>query len=203
LTVVLSEVIGRLARKYPRIRYVVTISDGDSLNRDLRERRLDVLLRRWLPTTPGADDLTIEVVFEQALGVLADRRHPLLRRRNAQLADLMEERWALSPADSFLGRVVADVFARRNLPLPSAVVTTVSIYMRLSLLASGKFISVLPLTLLRHPSSSNWLRPLNVDLSDSAAPIALITLKKRPPSGPLRLFRQASLDICREFSDAS
>lgn len=200
LTAVLSEIIGHVARKYPRIRYVVTISDGDSLDRDLRDRRLDVVLRRL---AAGGDDLAIERVFEQALGVLAGRHHPLLRRKNLQLADLMEERWALSPADSFLGRVVADVFARRGLPLPAAVVTTVSIYMRLSLLASGNLISVLPLTLLRHPSSSGWLRPLSVDLSDSAAPISLITLKKRPRSGPLKLFRQASLEICRKFSDAS
>lgn len=201
LTAVLSEVIGNVARKYPRIRYVVTISDGDSLDRDLRDRRLDVVLRRF--PAAGAEDLATETVFQQALGVLADRRHPLLRRKSLQLADLMAERWALSPADSFLGRVVADVFARRGLPLPPAVVTTISIYMRLSLLAGGNFISVLPLTLLRHPSSSGWLRPLNVDLSDSAAPISLVTLKKRQPSGPLRLFRQASLEICRAFSDAS
>jgi DNA-binding transcriptional LysR family regulator len=200
LTVTLSEIIGHLSRKYPRIRYTINISDGDSLNRDLRERRLDVLLRRWSPLL-DADDLRVEVVFEQALGVLAERRHPLLLRKNLQLADLMEERWALSPAESFLGRVVADLFARRNLPLPAAVVTTVSVYMRLTLLASAKFISILPLTMLRHPSGTSWLRPLKVDLSDSAAPIALITLKKRQPSGALKLFRQATLDICKKFSD--
>lgn len=201
LTVVLSEIIGHLVRKYPRIRYSITISDGDSLNRDLRERKLDVVFRRWLPV-PGADDLKVDVAFRQALGVLAERSHPLLRRKKLQLADLMEEQWALSPDDSFLGRVVADVFARRNLPLPPAVVRTVSVYMRMSLLASGKFISVLPLTMLQQPFGG-WLRPLSVELSDSAAPIALITLKKRQPSGPLRIFRQASLEICKRFALAS
>lgn len=198
LTVVLSEIIDHLARQYSRIHYTVTISDGDSLDRDLRERRLDVVLRRWLPSLT-ADDLSVDTVFKQALGVLADRRHPLVRRKNLQLADLMQERWALSPVESFLGRVVADVFARRNLPLPAAAVTTVSVYMRLSLLAGGKFISVLPLTMLRHPSSSGWLRALDVDLSDSVAPIALVTLAKRQPTGPLKLFRQASLEICRKL----
>ena len=77
---------------------------------------------------------------------------------------------------------------------------TVSIYMRLSLLASGKFISVLPLTMLRHPANIGWLRALDVDLSDSSAPIALITLKKRQASGPLRLFRQACLDVGKKFA---
>ena len=66
LTVVLSEIIGHLVRKYPRIRYSITISDGDSLNRDLRERKLDVVFRRWLSTL-DADDLTVEVVLKHAL----------------------------------------------------------------------------------------------------------------------------------------
>ena len=39
LTVVLSEIIGHLSRKYPRISYVVTISDGDTLEpRSAREK---------------------------------------------------------------------------------------------------------------------------------------------------------------------
>ena len=125
-----------------------------------------------------------------------------LRGKHLQLADLMEEQWALSPPDSFLGRTMADVFRRRNLPLPSAVVTTVSIYMRLTLLASGKCISVLPLTMLRHPSSSASLRALDVDLADSSAPIALISLMKRRAGGPLRLFQQASLDVCKGFAES-
>ena len=199
LTVVLSEIIGHLSGKYPGIRYVITISDGDSLDRDLRERKLDVVLRRWI-SPPVADDLAVEVLFESPLGVLAGRHHPLLRRKRLRLGDLMDERWALSPPDSFLGRVVDDVFRRRNLPLPAAVVTTVSIYMRLTLLASGKFISVLPLALLRHPSSSGWLRAVDVDLADTKAPTALITLKKRRPSGPLKLFQRVSHDVCRALA---
>jgi DNA-binding transcriptional LysR family regulator len=201
LTVVVSEIIGHLSRKYPRIRYVVTISDGDTLDRDLRERKLDVLLRRWFPTVV-ADDLAVDVLFESPLGVLAGRHHPLLRRRHLQLVDLMDERWALSPPDSFLGRVVVDVFRRRNLPLPAAVVTTVSIYMRLTLLASGKFISVLPLTMLGHPSSRAWLRALDVDLADTTASTALITLKRRRASAPLKLFQQASLEVCKALAES-
>jgi DNA-binding transcriptional LysR family regulator len=102
----------------------------------------------------------------------------------------MGERWTLSPPDSFL-------FRRRKLPLPPAVVTTISIYMRLNLLASGGFLTVLPLPMLRHRSNGAWLRALDVDLSDSASPIAAITLKKRQGGGAVRLFRQASLDVCK------
>jgi DNA-binding transcriptional LysR family regulator len=199
LTVVASEIISRLSGKYPRISYVVTVSDNDTLARGLRERNLDVLLTRWAPPLV-ADDLAAEVLFRSPLGVLAERHHPLLRRRNLELAELMGERWTLSPADSFLGRVVVELFGRRGLPLPSCVVTTVSISMRLNLLACGGFLSVLPLTMLRHRSNSAWLRALNVDLSDSSAPIALISVKNRRGGGAVRLFQQASLDVCQAFA---
>jgi DNA-binding transcriptional LysR family regulator len=198
VTVVVSEIISRMARQYPRIVYHVVVSDTDTLGRELRARTLDVLLTRWVPPLV-ADDLAAEVLFMSPLGVMAERRHPLLRRRKLRLADLMEEQWALSPPDSFLGRIVADLFRRRRLPLPPTVVTTISIYMRLNLLANGHFLTVLPLTMLRHRANRAWLRALDVDLSDSSGPIASITLKTRHAGGAVKLFREASLDVCKAF----
>src|SRR3979411_2811408 len=196
-----SEIISQLVRRYPRISYHVTVSDADSLGRELRERMLDVLIVRWAPPLV-ADDLAAQVLFKSPLAVMAERRHPLLLRKKLSLADLMGERWTLSPPDSFLGRIVVDLFRRRKLPLPPTVVTTISIYMRLNLLASGDFLTVLPLTMLRHRSNRAWLRALDVDLSDSSSPIAAITLKKRHSGGAVRLFLQASVEVCKGIAGA-
>jgi DNA-binding transcriptional LysR family regulator len=198
VTVVVSEIIGRLVRKYPRIRYHVLVSDTDTLGRELRERTLDVLVTRWVPPLV-ADDLTANVLFKSPLAVMAERHHPLFLRRKLNLVDLMEEQWTLSPADSFLGRIVVDLFSRRKLLLPSAVVTTLSIYMRLNLLASGRFLTVLPLTMLRHRSNAAWLRALDVDLSDTSAPIAAVTLKKRRAAGAVKLFQEACVEVCKSM----
>ncbi len=51
----------------------------------------------------------------------------------------MNEAWTLSPPDTFLGRVVGDVFRRRKPELPSTIVTTLSIHMRLNLLSAGSY----------------------------------------------------------------
>jgi DNA-binding transcriptional LysR family regulator len=64
--------------------------------------------------------------------------------------------------------------------------------MRLTLLASGRFLTILPLEMLRHPADKVWLRRVPVDLNDSARPIVSITLRKRRVSGAVRLFQQAS-----------
>jgi len=195
LTVVVAEIIAELSSKYPRITYQVTINDATTTLRQLRDRELDVVLTRWNPkTTP--DDLSAEILFHSPLAVLAKKSHPLVRRKRLNLKDLMGERWALSPPDSYLGRIVADVFRRKNLELPRSIVTTISIHMRVDLLASGDFISVLPTYILRRQGNSAWLRTLDVDLGE-AGPIAAITLKKRRPTGTLKLFQETSRRVSK------
>ena len=193
ITGFLSEVISRMSQAYPRISYQVAVSDTTTLVRDLRERTLDIAITRWTAEAV-ADDLAAEVLFKAPLAVLADRRHPLVNRKKLALADTMQEAWTLSPPDSFLGRVVVDVFRRRKLELPATVVTTLSIHMRLNLLASGRFLTMLPLRMVRQRANKAWLRALNIDFPDSAGPIALITVSKRRVSGALKLFQTA----CRE-----
>lgn len=193
VTGVVSAIISLMARKYPRLHYDVIVSDLDTLIGELRERKHDVLISRW-DALRVADDLKAQLLFESPLTVLAARGHPFLARKKIGLGDLMKEQWALSPPDSFLGRTVVDLFRRRKLPLPPAIVTTISIHMRLDLLASGRFLTVLPAQMLHHPSNKAWLRALDVDLSDSSQPVALVTMKRRRGGGAARLFEQVSLD---------
>lgn len=200
VSVLVSQIICRLARKYPRITYRVMVTDSDTLARALRERALDVLLTRWIPPLV-ADDLAAEVLYKAPLAVMANKSHPLVHRSRLKLGDLMEEQWTLSPPESFLGRMVADVFRRRRLALPSAVVSTNSNYMQLNLLASGRFVSVLPSTWLRHRANGTWLRALSVDLTDSSGPIASITVKTRRSTGAVKLFQAMSRTVSKEFAD--
>ncbi len=200
VTGIVSQIINRLARKYPRISHDVIVSDLDTLLGALRERTRDVVITRWVPPAE-VDDLAIQVLFKSPLAVMAARDHSLLNRKNLSLGDLMGEQWTLAPSSSFLGRVVADLFQRRKLPLPPTIVTSLSINMRLSLLASGSFLTVLPRLMLRNPANKAWLRALDVDLSDSTQPIAYITLKRRRSGGALKLFEQATIDVCKTIAE--
>jgi DNA-binding transcriptional LysR family regulator len=198
---VVSEIISRLGSQYPRLTYDVTISDLDTLIDELRQRTRDVVMTRWAPP-PTADDLAVRTLFKSSLAVMAAHGHPLLRRKKLDLANLMTERWTLSPPDSFLGRVVLDLFRRRKLPLPPTVVTTISIHMRLHLLAGGDFLTVLPAQMLRYPSNRAWLRALDIDLRDSSQPIASITLKRRRANGAAKLFEHGALQVCKMMAEA-
>jgi DNA-binding transcriptional LysR family regulator len=198
---VVAEIINELARRYPRISYEVVVSETDALVRELRERTFDVVLTRWSPVS-SADDLAAEVLFKSPFVVMVERHHPMLRRKKLNLGDLMDEKWTFSPPDTFAGRTMVDLFHRRKLPFPQTVVTSNSVFMRLSLVASGRFLTALPAQLLHHRSNRTWLRALDIDLSDSSQPIVSITLKKRRNNGALALFKQTSLDVCKTMIDS-
>jgi DNA-binding transcriptional LysR family regulator len=196
MTSMLAQIIARLSRRYPNVSYHVDLSDTTSLMRGLRERTLDVALTRWTEKN-AADDLHAEPLYKTALAVMAAKRHPLTRARKLRLEDLMKERWTLSPPDSFLGQIVGETFRRSNLDLPATAVTSISIYMRLTLLAHGDFLTVLPMSMLLHPGDKTWLRALPVDLRDPAAKISAITLRKRRAGGAVKLFLESSREVAK------
>ena len=190
MTFTVADAIRRVAQDRPRITFDVGISDTGTLLADLRARRLDVVVTRY-GLDASYEDLDAVWLFRVPLVAVADRRNPLLRRKSLKLVDVMEEPWTLSPPDTFLGRLVAAAFRREGLPLPAAAVTSVSIAMRLSLIAGGRYLSMLPRTMLHHPTNTPWLRALDVTAEDSAGAIAALTLKRRWMPGPVRLFLQA------------
>jgi DNA-binding transcriptional LysR family regulator len=200
VTAVVSEILSGLARRYPRITYDVTVGDTDMLAQKLRDRTLDVMLTRWNALSQ-ADDLAAETLYTSILAVVAGKTHPLAARKKLTLSDLMHEQWALPPPDAFLGRVTAGLFEQKRLPLPPSIVTTTSTLMRLNLMASGRFLSVLPTSMLRHRSYKPWLRALSVDLGDRGGVIAAITIKDRRRGGALKLFLQACHAIRKDFEN--
>lgn len=195
---ILSDIISRLTRRYPRISYRVTVGDTDMLARKLRDRSLDVVLTRWNALSQ-AEDLVADTLYTSILAIVADKSHPMATRRRLTLTDLMREQWALPPPDTFLGRIVAELFERKGLPLPSSIVTTTSTLMRLNLMASGRFLSVLPTMMLRHRSYRPWLRVLTANLGDDGGPISAIMVKDRRTSGAIKLFLEGSHAVCSHF----
>ena len=196
---VIASIVSRLSQQYPRIRYQVTMSDTGSLVRDLRARVFDVAITRWT-YVPGQDDLDVDPLFQAALAVMADRGHRMARKRGLRLADLMEEAWCLSPPDTYLGRIVSAAFHAEGLSLPTATLTTVSIYMRLCLLAEGRFLTMLPRTMLLHPAVNTWLRALPLELPGPPGEISAITMKGRRVNAATRLFIAAGHEVAADIA---
>jgi DNA-binding transcriptional LysR family regulator len=194
MTHTIAAAIRRLAAERPRIAFDIAIADTGRLVEGLRARRLDVVVTR-AGAGEAAEDIAADWLYRVPLVVVADRGNPLVRRRGLRLADLAGEPWALSPPGTMLGRLVAAAFAREGLAVPRASVVTVSIVMRLSLIAGGPWLSILPRNLLHHPTSTGFLRALDIAVEDPAGAIAALTLKRRYRPGPVRAFLAALREV--------
>jgi DNA-binding transcriptional LysR family regulator len=195
-----AETIADLSAAHPGIRVSVDVSDTAALVDALRARTLDVVWTRW---TPGieAQDLRVHELFAAPLRIVAHRDHPAVQARSFEA--LAREGWTLSPPGSFLGRLVADVFATQGWAMPARPVITISIAMRLSLLATGRFLTVLPITMCRQPATADWLRALPIDLGPETGTIALLSLARRTEPAAMKAFRKHAAATAAALSHRS
>src|SRR6266702_1550618 len=183
---IVSPCIDRLSRKYPRMLFHVIAGDTTSLYRELMERNIELVISRMIGPLPN--ELAAEILFYDSFAVLTSAKNPLTRRRKVTLAELMNEPWALLPADSFFGSPVAESFRASGHEPPRHTVTTLSEYMKDDLLATGRFLTVLPSFMLKIPGRYPPLRALPVSLPNPQMPIGIVTLKDRMLTPLAQLF---------------
>jgi DNA-binding transcriptional LysR family regulator len=184
-----SPSIDRLSRKYPQTYFHVLTGDGGTLYKNLLDKSIEVAICRMMGPLP--EELAAEVVFHDSLVVLSSAKNPLTRRRKLTLAELMDEPWALPPADSFFSSLIDDVFRANGHQPPRSTVATLSEYMRNDLLATGRFLTVLPGFMLKMRGRHSQLKALPVALPNARMPIGIITLKNRTLTPLAQVFIEA------------
>jgi DNA-binding transcriptional LysR family regulator len=194
MVAIASPVIDLLSRKYPRMFFHVVTGDTATLYRDVMERNIELAICRMIGPLP--DELAAEILFHDAFAVMTSAKNPLTRRRKLTLAELANEPWTLYPSDSFFGTVVAQAFRANGHEPPRLTVTTLSFSAQMELLATGRFLTVLPSFMLRVPSPNLPLKALPVALPNSRMPIGIITLKNRTLTPLAQLF----IDTVRDFA---
>jgi DNA-binding transcriptional LysR family regulator len=193
--------IDRLSRKYRRLMFHVIAGDTTRLYQELLERNVEFVVSRMIGVLP--DELAAEVLFHDSFAVLASAANPLTRRRKLTLADLMDEPWALLPSDSYFGALVADAFRSSGHEPPRATVETLSEYMKNDLLATGRFLTVLPSFMLKVPGRHPRLKALPVALPNTRAPIGLITLKGRMLTPLAQLFMETIRAVAKPMAQGA
>jgi DNA-binding transcriptional LysR family regulator len=178
---VLAEIVGSLARRYPRLRLRVIEANTASMDfTDLRERRVDVMLGR-IAAAALPDDLQADLLFDEALHVVAGGQNAWARARRMRFADLSDRPWVLAPPDTAVFDLVAAAFRNEGLPMPNVRVTTYSMNLRLQLLSQGDYVTVFPGSLIRSNAARWKLRVLPMALGRNL-PVAAITLRNRTQS---------------------
>jgi DNA-binding transcriptional LysR family regulator len=179
--------IDRLSRQHPRIVVRVVQASAERLDfRELRERRVDLALAR-VSRSFADDELAVEILFEDAHRVVAGARSPWARRRKVTLEELSGEAWMFA-SNQVIRELISGAFKARGLALPQERVNASSILLRNQLLATGRFLTVLPESVLRYNARRWPLKALPVDLGAKPHSVAIVTLKNRTLSPVVDLF---------------
>jgi DNA-binding transcriptional LysR family regulator len=189
-----TAVVDRLSQRHPRIVFQLSSPGTDALHRSLHERDVDLLIARKL----GSDEREeFEFLFDDPYVVVAGAQHALAKRRKVESADLMDALWALPPPDSPPGRIVAEAFRAAGLAHPRVAVVAVTPQVRMSLLATGRFLTVFSTSALWFPSKQAELKVLPVGLPLASPAIGIVTLKNRTLAPAVRLFIEQARKVAQ------
>jgi DNA-binding transcriptional LysR family regulator len=195
----LPAAIDRLSRRYPKI--IVRVAQADTTNlefRELQERKVDLMLARMGKTLVD-DDLDIELLFDDPHFVVAGARSRWARRRKIALAELVNEPW-IFPPNHVIKAMIKDVFEAHGLEVPPESVSAASILLRNHLLATGRFLTMLPRSVLRYNAKQWSLKTLPIDLRIKPLPIAIVTLKNRTVGPVVQLFIEILREVAKSVS---
>lgn len=195
---ILPAILTRLSTHHPRIAFqIVGYGARAQQYRDLYERRIDLTLGRVLD--PTLDEFRTDILFDEALLVVAGSGNPLTKRRRIRLADLAGEPWTLPYPDTVVGQMIAEAFHASGLKLPQSGIVCNSVQMHCSLVTNGRHLAMLPESLLRFGQFKS-LKVLPVDLNVRAIPVGITALRNRTISPIVHLFVEYAHEVSKPLA---
>src|SRR5262249_36611874 len=196
---IVPAVIEKLNRRHPRIVFHVVQADLATLQRGLRAR--DIELAIWRAHTLNSDeDMLSEVLCNDRPLVVAGPRNKWVRQQRIKLADLLEEPWILPPSDSVAGTLIDETFRSGGLNVPRTCVSSASMPVTMYLLTAGRFLTILPDSMLRFSAKYTSLKVLPVKLPACPRLVTVVSLKHRTLSAAAMLFIEYARDVAKPMA---
>ena len=193
----LVKVLDQFSSQYPRVK--VRVSSADNMLNELwqvRDRQVDLLLG-GVTKLFAEEDLEAEVLYDDRPFIVSGS-NKWTRRRKIELEELLEEPWLL-PGEGFF---LTEAFQSRGIAVPKFGVTTHSVYQRILLLTTGRFIGMLSGSVMRFsPAEQLSLSVLPVDFSPHSWPVAIVKLKNRTISPVVQIFIDCIRDVARPLKE--
>lgn len=193
-----AAVVDKVSRRFPQIEFQILSAPVEAILRELNERKLDLLITRKVGSL-GNERLSFEFLFDDPLVVVAGALHPWARRRKIAIAELKDQLWVLPPPDLVLGSAIMDAFRHRGLDRGRGAVSTASPEVRMSLVATGRFLTILPASALQFPVGRRDVSVLPVRLPIPPVPNGIVSLKNRTLSPVARLVADVARDVAKSL----
>jgi len=195
----LPTAIDKLSRRYPQI--VVRVFQPNTMTleyRELQDRSVDLVVTR-VPKSFASDIFDKEVLFDDPHFVVAGKGSRWAEASNLILAELENEPWTIPPSP-VIDTLLQEIFETQGLKPPSKRVIAGSVVLRMHLLATGRFLSLFPTSVLRTAAQQWSIKTLPFDLRAKAQPIAILTLKNRTLSAVAQLLIEELREVAKDLT---
>lgn len=179
---ILPPAIERFSQRYPRVQlHVFQTTTHLTGFTALHERKADIVLTLLPKPFEGdlSEHLNAEILFRDRICLAVAKENPWARRRKVKLADLSEAALISPSSDTPGGAAIIAAFRTAGLPMPPVTVTTFSVHLRNILSMGGRFIAVLPSSVLCFSPALHSLKELPLDVTLPEWPALIVTAKNR------------------------
>jgi DNA-binding transcriptional LysR family regulator len=189
--------LAQLARQYPRMTVHTEQGTSGTLVEFLRNRKCEAAIVRVLSQEP---DISFEPVHYDQLFVVAGSKSKWARKRRVTLADLADEPWIQSAPEMEPGSPTLEAFHALGLAGPRCVVFSSSLNLRYGLLATGRFVTMIPDSVLHYGPERAPICILPIKLPRWHVPTGVITLKDRTLSPLAQLFIESVRELAKPLA---
>lgn len=197
----LPRIVERFSHKYPRVSIRGDIAAAPTYKfPGLRNRTHDLILTPGPPDDYPVDDLNVEVLFSDPWVVVAGIDSRWARRRKVELRELIDEPWLMTPSETASSKNLQRAFKARGLGMPAASMVTYSVHLRAKLASHGRFITVIPKSLLRPDAEGYRLKMLPVDVPAPPWPVTVMTLRNRTLSPVVERFIECARQVTKPLA---
>src|SRR5262245_56240664 len=194
----IAAVIERLSRRHPRIVFHVLPAGPDILHRELNARNLDLVIARRGGLFKD-EQFGFETLYDDAFVVLAGVKNPWARRRRIELAELVNEPWALPAPESSVTEAAMEAFRASGLDGPRATLVTNDVELRINLVATGRFLAIAA-SASKFRARRPELKVLPVQLPMAQLPVGIVTLKNRRLNPVAKLFIEHAHEVAKPLA---
>jgi DNA-binding transcriptional LysR family regulator len=150
----------------------------------LRERKIDVGIGRLGSSLAG--DFDLDPLYEDYISVIAGLDNRWARRRRIDLADLVNDPWVLPEVNSVGWFWIDEGFRSAGVTTPKPQVISNSMAVRLGLVETGGFLTMVGPSMLRFGAAGRRLKVLPT--RTKPRDVEVITVKNRTPNPIATLF---------------
>jgi DNA-binding transcriptional LysR family regulator len=129
--------------------------------------------------------------------IAAGAASPWATRKKITLEELVDEAWIMFPRSNVTSPYIDKVFTAAGLKPPKTSVASFSTHLRMHLLATGRFLTIVQDSVVRYHAERWSLKALPVDMRHHSAPIVSFTLKNRTVSPVVDAFLEQARAVAR------